>query len=117
MAATVTSRASERHLVRRANGEPAASVLPFRKGMPVSKAPIAAVDAPFEPARRAFDLRVRPTEARIEVDALMHNLREARRAAPRSRVMAVVKADAYGHGAGIAARAFLQSGADWLGVA
>ena len=70
-----------------------------------------------DPARRAFDLRVRPTEARIDVAALMHNLREARRAAPRSRVLAVVKADGYGHGAIIAARAFLDAGADWLGVA
>ena len=70
-----------------------------------------------EPARRAYDLRVRPTEARIDAHALMHNLREARRAAPRSRVMAVVKADGYGHGAAIAAKAFLQGGADWLGVA
>jgi alanine racemase len=70
-----------------------------------------------DPARRAFDLRIRPTEARIDAAALMHNLREARRSAPRSRVMAVVKADAYGHGAAIAANAFLQAGADWLGVA
>jgi alanine racemase len=70
-----------------------------------------------EPARRAFDLRIRPTEARIDVHALMHNLREARRAAPRSRVCAVVKADAYGHGAAIAAKAFLEAGADWLGIA
>src|SRR5205823_8596225 len=70
-----------------------------------------------EPARRAYDLRVRPTEARIDAHALMHNLREARRAAPRSRVMAVVKADGYGHGAAIAAKAFLEAGADWLGVA
>lgn len=70
-----------------------------------------------DPARRAFDLRIRPTEARIDVHALMHNLREARRSATRSRVMAVVKADAYGHGAAIAAKAFLQAGADWLGVA
>ncbi|HWE25107.1 MAG TPA: alanine racemase [Myxococcales bacterium] len=70
-----------------------------------------------DPARRAFDLRIRPTEARIDVHALMHNLREARRSAPRSCVMAVVKADAYGHGATIAAKAFLQAGAEWLGVA
>ena len=70
-----------------------------------------------DPARRAFDLRIRPTEARIDRDALTHNLREARRSAPRSRVMAVVKADAYGHGAAIAAKAFLQAGAEWLGVA
>jgi alanine racemase len=70
-----------------------------------------------DPARRAFDLRIRPTEARIDVHALMHNLREARRSAPRSRVMGVVKADGYGHGAAIAAKAFLQAGAEWLGVA
>lgn len=70
-----------------------------------------------DPQRRAFDLRVRPTEARIDAAALSHNLREARRAAPSARVMAIVKADGYGHGAVIAARAFLSAGADWLGVA
>src|SRR2546430_501000 len=32
-----------------------------------------------DPSRRAFDLRIRPTEARIDGHALMHNLREARR--------------------------------------
>ena len=31
--------------------------------------------------------------------------------------MGVVKADGYGHGAAIAAKAFLEAGADWLGVA
>ena len=67
--------------------------------------------------RRSGDLRVRPTEARIDVAALQHNLREARRKAPRSRVLAVVKADGYGHGAVISARAFLSAGAAWLGVA
>jgi alanine racemase len=73
--------------------------------------------AQHEPQRRAFDLRVRPTEARIDAQALAHNLREARKAAPTARMLAVVKADGYGHGAGIAARAFLAAGADWLGVA
>jgi alanine racemase len=70
-----------------------------------------------EPTRRAFDLRVRPTEARIDAQALQHNLKEARRAAPRARICAVVKADGYGHGAAIAARSFLAAGAEWLGVA
>jgi alanine racemase len=70
-----------------------------------------------EPARRAFDLRVRPTEARIDAQALQHNLKEARRAAPRALICAVVKADGYGHGAAIAARSFLAAGAEWLGVA
>jgi alanine racemase len=69
------------------------------------------------PARRASDLRVRPTEARIDTAALAHNLREARKAAPGARVLAVVKADGYGHGAVIAARTFVDAGADWLGVA
>lgn len=72
---------------------------------------------PPEQARRAFDVRVRPTEARIDAAALSHNLREAKRKAPRSRVLGVVKADGYGHGAVIAARAFLAAGAEWLGVA
>jgi alanine racemase len=70
-----------------------------------------------EPQRRAFDLRVRPTEARIDTEALVHNLREVRKAAPSARICAIVKADGYGHGASIAARAFLSAGADWLGVA
>jgi len=76
-----------------------------------------ALAAVHEPTRRAFDLRVRPTEARIDAHALQHNLKEARRAAPRARICAVVKADGYGHGAAIAARSFLAAGAEWLGVA
>ena len=40
----------------------------------------------------------RPTEALIHPDALAHNLRRARQAAPDAKVWVVVKADAYGHG-------------------
>ncbi len=40
----------------------------------------------------------RPIEALIHRKALTHNLARARAAAPDSRVWAVVKADAYGHG-------------------
>ncbi|MBS2022240.1 MAG: alanine racemase [Deltaproteobacteria bacterium] len=69
------------------------------------------------PARRSHELRVRPTEARIDTGALGHNLREVRRCAPTARVMAVVKADGYGHGGILSARAFEEAGADWLGVA
>ncbi len=36
---------------------------------------------------------------------------------PGTEVMAVVKADGYGHGAGQVARAALDAGATWLGVA
>ena len=40
----------------------------------------------------------RPIEALVHADALAHNLSRARAAAPDSRVWAVVKANAYGHG-------------------
>ena len=40
----------------------------------------------------------RPVEAIIHADALVHNLRRARCAAPEAKVWAVVKANAYGHG-------------------
>jgi len=40
----------------------------------------------------------RGARALIDRDSLRHNLRRAREAAPGSRVMAVIKADGYGHG-------------------
>jgi alanine racemase len=40
----------------------------------------------------------RPIAAQIHLEALAHNLRRAREAAPDARVWAVVKANAYGHG-------------------
>ena len=40
----------------------------------------------------------RPIQALIHTDALAHNLRRARQAAPDAKVWAVVKANAYGHG-------------------
>jgi len=48
---------------------------------------------------------MRPIRARIDSAALRHNLDAARRRAPRSRICAVVKANAYGHGLARAARA------------
>ena len=57
----------------------------------------------------------RPTTATLHTDALRHNLGEVRRRARGSRVMAVVKADGYGHGLEPVARAL--SGADAFGVA
>lgn len=53
----------------------------------------------------------------IDLDAIRDNVAElVRRAAP-AQVMAVVKADAYGHGLADSARAALAGGASWLGVA
>jgi alanine racemase len=41
----------------------------------------------------------RPNRAGLDLDALRHNLAHARKLAPDTRVMAVIKANAYGHGA------------------
>ncbi len=57
----------------------------------------------------------RPTSATIHTDALRHNLGVVRARALHSRVMAVVKADGYGHGLERVARAL--EGADAFGVA
>jgi len=51
----------------------------------------------------------------IDTGALRHNLEVIRRLAPKSRVMAVIKANAYGHGLIAAARAL--GAADAFGVA
>lgn len=55
--------------------------------------------------------------ATIDLDALRHNLAVCRAAAPTALQMAVVKADAYGHGLVPCALAAREAGADWLGVA
>lgn len=55
--------------------------------------------------------------ARIDLAAIRHNLGVVRQLAPRSRVMAAVKADAYGHGAVPVARALESAGVDMLAVA
>lgn len=55
--------------------------------------------------------------ARIDLDALMHNVGVVSDLAPTAKVMAVVKADAYGHGLVPCARAAVAGGAQWLGVA
>jgi alanine racemase len=53
----------------------------------------------------------------VDRSALMHNIGVFRQLVkPPTRVMAVVKANAYGHGLLLAAEAFLAGGADLLGV-
>lgn len=56
----------------------------------------------------------RPARVVINLDALRHNLSRVRELAPGARVMAIVKADAYGHGIGRVARAL--GAADAFGV-
>ncbi|MEU9369061.1 alanine racemase [Streptomyces avermitilis] len=60
-----------------------------------------------------------PLRARAEIDlaALRANVRTLRAHAPAAALMAVVKSDAYGHGAIPCARAAVEAGATWLGTA
>ncbi|WP_041831892.1 alanine racemase [Actinoplanes sp. N902-109] len=55
-------------------------------------------------------------EIRVDLDAIRDNVATLR-AATTAEVMAVVKADGYGHGMVPSARAALAGGATWLGVA
>jgi alanine racemase len=59
----------------------------------------------------------RPCFAEIDLDAIAHNVGVLRRASAPAEVWAVVKADAYGHGAVPVARATLAAGATGLCVA
>ncbi|MEU0222813.1 alanine racemase [Streptomyces sp. NPDC006284] len=65
-------------------------------------------------ARRDAVLRAR---AEIDLAALRANVRALRERAPGAALMAVVKADGYGHGAIPCARAAVAAGATWLGTA
>lgn len=56
-------------------------------------------------------------EAVVDLDAIAHNVRLLREHAGSAQVMAVVKADGYGHGAVAVGRAALGAGAAELGVA
>ncbi|MGW7274162.1 alanine racemase [Streptomyces sp. NPDC054864] len=60
-----------------------------------------------------------PLRARAEIDlaALRANVRTLRAHAPGAAFMAVVKADAYGHGMVPCARAAVEAGATWVGTA
>ncbi|MCJ1715607.1 alanine racemase [Microbacterium sp. M1A1_1b] len=53
----------------------------------------------------------------LDREALIANYATLAEQVAPSGVMAVVKANGYGHGAADAARAFVDAGADWLGVA
>lgn len=54
----------------------------------------------------------------INLESVSHNMRELRKQTPKDeKLLAVVKADAYGHGSVMLAPTLLASGADMLGVA
>jgi alanine racemase len=59
--------------------------------------------------------RFRPTRVEVDLDAIRHNVCVLK---PHgAELMAVVKADAYGHGDVAVARAAIEAGATWIGVA
>lgn len=56
--------------------------------------------------------------AEVNLDNIGFNMQNIRKRVPKeAKVLAVVKADAYGHGAVEVAKVCLYNGADWLGVA
>ncbi len=60
----------------------------------------------------------RPTTAHIDLSALAHNLAEVRRCVSGRKILGIVKADAYGHGAIECAKRLISGGGvDMLGVA
>jgi alanine racemase len=59
----------------------------------------------------------RPVWAEVDLDAIRANVAALRAMVAPASVLAVVKADGYGHGAAPVGRAALEAGATWLGVA
>src|ERR1051326_7126686 len=60
----------------------------------------------------------RPTWAEIDLNQLAANFKQVKnRVGADTRIMAVMKANAYGHGAVECARRLAAEGADWFGVA
>ncbi|MEQ8155098.1 MAG: alanine racemase [Clostridiaceae bacterium] len=60
---------------------------------------------------------IRPVWAEVNLNSLEHNMKEIKKHAKDKKIYAVVKADAYGHGALDVAPVFLASGATALAVA
>ncbi|OKL49747.1 alanine racemase [Boudabousia liubingyangii] len=58
-----------------------------------------------------------PATALVNLGHLRHNLRHLRACAPDSQPLAIIKADAYGHGSLPVALTVLEEGVNWLGQA
>jgi len=81
-------------------------------------APLAASgDTPSAGARSGSLPGLRPAWVEVDLDAVRANTRALAELAQPAALLAVVKADGYGHGAVPVARAALDAGAGWLGVA
>jgi len=65
-----------------------------------------------------FNFQTRRAWVKIDHQALAHNVRTLKGIlAPETKLMTVIKADAYGHGAITVAKTVLESGADYLAIA
>ncbi|MCL2179155.1 MAG: alanine racemase [Proteobacteria bacterium] len=73
---------------------------------------VSTLKIPTLPKRRALDIPIRPTRAEISQSALLHNLEQTKRWVAPVPILAVVKANAYGHGAVDVART-LEAGGIW----
>ena len=60
-----------------------------------------------------------PARAWIEIDpvAIAHNVQEVQKLVGKTKIMGIVKANAYGHGMEICAKALQEAGVDFFGVA
>ena len=61
-------------------------------------------------------MHTRPVWAEVSLGRLKRNFRRLRLSAPEAELLAVIKADAYGHGVGLCGPALTGAGAHWLGV-
>ncbi len=84
-----------------------------------NRAPRSEVPPEAAPGVKDLEGALRPAWVDVDVSALEHNLARIRErlADSGARTMAVVKADAYGHGAVGVSRVLEAAGVDWLGVA
>jgi alanine racemase len=98
------------------SGKPAETVEPGQTALSARPAPTAQADGSAGFAASAGSPG-RRLEARIDLAAIRSNVRRMREVVGPAEVMAVVKADAYGHGMVECARAAVQAGASWLGTA
>jgi len=73
--------------------------------------------SPLRPRAQSAEASLRPTRAEVLLDVIGHNFRVVREAARGRKVLAVVKADAYGHGVVPVARRLQSEGVDGFGVA
>ncbi|MAT38142.1 MAG: alanine racemase [Ectothiorhodospiraceae bacterium] len=60
---------------------------------------------------------LRPTSVEVDLKAMEHNVRQVRSRSGSARIMAIVKANAYGHGLLRTSQELLRMGVDELGVA